>query len=238
MMELLEIKELRGGYLPDLNILNGVDLSVGAGETVGVIGLNGCGKSTLTKAIMNMIPYRSGTVYFSGMNISPLPLMKISRLGISLMQQGGVVFSNLSVADNIEIALSGHDKAMYPLLKEMIPLLSLPDKELTKLMADKLSGGQRHQLALAMALASRPKLVILDEPSAGLSPKAVTEIYQLLERIRREMNVSALIVEQNIDKAIEFCDKCVFLSQGTVVEVYENNDREATRSAVMRRLGL
>jgi len=238
MNDLLKISDLKGGYSKDLNILNGVNLTINSGEMVGVIGLNGCGKSTLAKAIVNLIPHRSGQILFKGENISSLDTCQIANIGIALMQQGGTVFQNLSVMDNIKIAFKGANAEMYTKLKSMIPLLSEPDHELSKISADRLSGGQRHQLALALALASSPDLAILDEPSAGLSPKAVGEIYTLLGVVRKELNLSALIVEQNINQAIEFCDRCVFLSEGIVVEEYNNSNKNITRNKIIARLGL
>ena len=238
MNGLLNISDLRGGYSRDLDILNGVNLTIKTGEMVGVIGLNGCGKSTLAKAILNLIPRRTGQIHFKGEDISLLKSWQVANKGIALMQQGGVVFQNLSVLDNIKMAFNGKKNDMYFKLKDMIPLLSKSNHELSKITADRLSGGQRHQLALALALAGSPDLAILDEPSAGLSPKAVTEIYALLGIVRKEMNLSALIVEQNINQAIDFCDRCIFLSEGIVVEEYINSNKEITRNKIIARLGL
>ena len=176
MSKLLEIKNLCGGYEPGVNILHGVDLTVDEGEAVGIIGLNGSGKSTLGKAVMNLIPYRKGSLIFDGQHV------------------------------------------------DVIPLLQKPKKELMRTMADKLSGGQRHELALAMTLIRKPKLVILDEPSAGLSPKAVEEMYGMLGKIRERYGVSTLLIEQNVQCAVEFCHKCMLLSMGVAFrEFVEEN---------------
>ena len=134
------------------------------------------------------------------------------------MQQGGRIFPNLSVWDNLQLAMSSNSKfkIQNSKLEEVIPLLRQPKKELEHLMADKLSGGQKHQLSLAMTLATNPSLVILDEPSAGLSPKAVEDMYQMLRDVRLKLNVTIILIEQNIAKAVEFCTGCYLLEQGLI----------------------
>jgi len=116
------------------------------------------------------------------------------------------------------------DKSYKDELAAVIPLLAMPEKELRSMMADKLSGGQRHQLALAMTLAQRPRLLILDEPSAGLSPKSVEKMYEILTQVRERMNVSTILIEQNINKAIQFCDRSLLISQGIIAKEFVNKD--------------
>lgn len=218
MKEILKISGLKGGYIPNVNILQGINLELHQGEAVGIIGLNGSGKSTLGKAIMNMIPHREGEIIFNGESINHLSTSELARRGIAIMQQGGQVFRELSVWDNLQLSIGNKkNKACISELKSIIPIWKMPEKELKARMADKLSGGQRHQLALAMALAGEPELLILDEPSAGLSPKAVEEMYGILEVVRRRMKVTIVLIEQNINKAIGFCDCCLLLGQGNLV---------------------
>lgn len=217
MSTLLEIKGLYGGYEKDVNILQGIDLTVAEGEAVGIIGLNGSGKSTLGKAIMNLIPYRSGSILFQGQPIDGLGTHELARLGIAMMHQGGVVFSNLSVWQNLQLACNSEFKIQNSELSNIIPLLRRPKKDLMRTMADKLSGGQRHELALAMTLSRQPKLVILDEPSAGLSPKAVEGMYEMLREVRKAMGVTILLIEQNVTRAVGFCERCVMMETGTIL---------------------
>lgn len=218
MSRILEIDGLRGGYLPGVDILQGVNLSVDKGEAVGVIGLNGSGKSTLGKAIMNMIPFRRGNISYMDSSIMECPTHSLARKGISIMHQGGQVFPNLSVWDNLELAFGGHlNSPFIHTIINAIPLLQASKRKLQKCGADQLSGGERHQLALAMTLAKQPKLMILDEPSAGLSPVSVGKIYDILSQIRVELDISLILIEQNIAKAIEFCDRCILLRQGQIV---------------------
>lgn len=216
MKNLLQIDDLYGGYKDGVNILQGVNLTVDEGETVGIIGLNGSGKSTLGKAIMNMLPYRTGSIVFDGQNVESRSTHELAKLGIAIMHQGGAVFPNLSVWQNLQLACNSEFNIQNSKLAELIPLLQRPKKELMHIMADTLSGGQRHELALAMTLARKPKLVVLDEPSAGLSPKAVDEMYELLEKVRSSLGMTMLIIEQNIDKAVSFCDRCVKVDVGKV----------------------
>jgi len=225
MTEILKISSLTGGYVPGLKILRGVDLTLKQGETMGIIGLNGSGKSTLGKAVMNMIPWRQGVITFEGKNIMDMSTSSLAQSGISIMQQGGQVFRELSVWENLQIAFGRiKDKSYKDELAAVIPLLAMPEKELRSMMADKLSGGQRHQLALAMTLAQRPRLLILDEPSAGLSPKSVEKMYEILTQVRERMNVSTILIEQNINKAIQFCDRSLLISQGIIAKEFVNKD--------------
>ena len=224
-MQVLEIHNVRGGYIPELDILQGIDLTLSEGDVVGVLGLNGSGKSTLGKAIMNMIPRREGEIRFCGKSITSLATHELATRGIAIMQQGGQVFNTMSVWENLQLAFGNvQDKEYIVQLQEIVPLLARPKKELQHTMADKLSGGQRHQLALAMTLARHPKLAILDEPSAGLSPKSVEEMYKILQQVRERLGVTILLIEQNIAKAIDFCDRSILLAQGTIAHEFISDD--------------
>lgn len=219
----LEIKNLWGGYTEGVDILRGIDMEVQQGEIVGIIGLNGSGKSTLGKSIMNMIPIRRGQILFEGEDITSLKTHELSRRGISIMQQGGRIFPNLSVWDNLQLAAQASNSKFNiqnSELGEIIPLLQRSKRELQHHMADKLSGGQRHQLALAMTLATNPRLVILDEPSAGLSPKAVEEMYYILSSVRSLGKISIMLIEQKISKSISFCRNVFLIQQGRVSDVF------------------
>lgn len=225
MSEILKISGLWGGYKEGVDILRGIDMTIQEGEAVGIIGLNGSGKSTLGKAIMNMIPIRRGEILFYGEDITAFTPGRLARRGISIMQQGGRVFPNFSVWDNLRLAMADNRSnvnVQWSVLAEFVPLLKHPNKDLQSLMADKLSGGQKHQLSLAMTLATNPRLVILDEPSAGLSPKAVEELYQLLRDVRAKLNVTIILIEQNIAKAVGFCDRIILIRQGVAAQVQPN----------------
>lgn len=224
---ILELKNIKGGYTKGVDILRGVNLSVENGEALGIIGLNGSGKSTLGKSIMNMLPYQSGTILFEGNDISDLSTSEIASKGISIMHQGGKVFDNMTVNDNLSLA-----GKMASDFKELIPLLK---ENIGSRMADRLSGGQRHQLALAMALLTHPRLVILDEPSAGLSPKAVEEMYQVLSVVKERLGVSIILIEQNISKAISFCDRSILIAQGQIEQEFTNRDIKEIESIMFNK---
>ncbi len=226
MSALLEIRELWGGYQEGVDILRGVSMEVQQGEPIGIIGLNGSGKSTLGKAIMGMIPYRRGSIVFEGEDITGLKTHELAHRGLAIMQQGGRVFPTLSVWDNLQLATQANNsefRIRNSELAEIIPLLRRPKRELQRLMADKLSGGQKHQLSLAMTLATHPKLVILDEPSAGLSPIAVQEMYDMLNRIRDCWNITTMLIEQKISKSVSFCEKNLLVQHGTISDVFFND---------------
>lgn len=224
---ILELKNIKGGYTKGVDILRGVNLSVKNGEALGIIGLNGSGKSTLGKSIINMLPSQSGTILFEGNDISDLSTSEIASKGISIMHQGGKVFDNMTVNENLSLA-----GKMDSEFKELIPLLK---ENIGNRMADRLSGGQRHQLALAMALLTHPRLVILDEPSAGLSPKAVEEMYQILSAVKENLGVSIILIEQNISKAISFCDRSILIAQGQIEKEFTNKDIKEIESIMFNK---
>lgn len=224
MSEILKINDLWGGYQEGLDILRGISIDVQQGEAVGIIGLNGSGKSTFGKAIMNMLPFRKGEIFFEGEDIASLTTSQLSHRGISIMQQGGRVFKNLSVWDNLQLSQSKQSPDYLEVLKDIIPMLQRPKKELQRTMADKLSGGQKHQLSLAMTLATNPRLVILDEPSAGLSPKAVEDMYIALRAIREKLGITIILIEQNIARALSFCDRCTLIKQGCIANLFTGDE--------------
>ena len=213
---ILELENIKGGYTKNVDILRGVSLSVEKGEALGIIGLNGSGKSTLGKSILNMLPHQSGTISLDGEDISLLSTSEIADKGISIMHQGGKVFENLTVDENLSLA-----GKISPDFKNLIPLLQ---EGIGDRMADRLSGGQRHQLALSMSILSHPRLLILDEPSAGLSPKAVDDMYSILSTIKKELGISIILIEQNISKAITFCNRSLLIAQGQIEQEFKNQN--------------
>ena len=238
-MSHLAINGLHAGYEKGVEILKGIDIDIRDGEVLGVVGLNGSGKSTFGKAVMNLLPYRSGAFVLDGKDISGLAAQDLSRLGIAIMRQGGQVFLTMTVKENLDIAFGSTGESAYRRkISDMIPLLRGNEKGVLHRSADKLSGGQRHELALAMALATQPSLMVLDEPSAGLSPVAVEQMYALLTEVRRSLNMTLILIEQNINKAISFCDRCVLLSQGTIRKEFSGMGEVEMRNAIMTELGL
>jgi ABC-type branched-subunit amino acid transport system ATPase component len=206
----LELKNITGGYTSGHPILHGVNLTIESGQAVGIIGLNGSGKSTFTKAVMNTLPFRQGEMYIDGADAFGQTTRALCDSGIALFLQSGSVFDELSVMENLYFAARAKAD-----IAEIRPFFRFEDAFLRK-NADKLSGGQRHQLALAMCLLRRPKLLILDEPSAGLSPQAVEETYRILQNLRESRKLTIVLIEQNVNKAVQFCDEVNLLRNGVI----------------------
>ncbi len=208
----LECNGIAAGYVKDLNILQGIDLVVKEKEIVSIIGPNGAGKSTLLKAIMGLINVSGGRFYINGIEKTNLATHKIVNEGIGYVPQVANVFPSLTIEENLEIgswSLNKHQKENLKQILEQFPLLA--DRKKDK--AGNLSGGQRQILALARALITKPTLLLLDEPSAGLSPVAINEVFSIIKDIN-ESGVSILLVEQNAKRALSFSDRGYVLDQG------------------------
>ena len=222
---ILVLKDLYAGYTKENMILKGLDLTVAENEIVAIVGQNGSGKSTLAKAIMNLLPYKKGGIIFDGKNITHKESSLIAKMGIGFFMQGGRIFPNLTVEENLAFAAGDLSRKGF---KERIAsfrdYFELLQNGRMNLQASYLSGGEQHQLALAMALMQRPKFLILDEPSAGLSPANVTNLFQTLKRIRDRESVCLLIIEQNVNAVLSMSNRIVLLLEGTInKEEYSNN---------------
>lgn len=211
---LLEVEELDAGYGP-LQILFGVSLQVGVGEQVLVFGPNGAGKSTLMKALLGLVVPSRGRIAFEGRPIAGLPTEAIVRRGIGYVPQLENVFGSMTVAENLEMGgatLSlGLVSRRVRELEERFPLLG----ERRRQLARTLSGGQRQILAMARALMQEPRLLLVDEPTAGLAPQVVREIFETIRDISGA-GTAVLMVEQNARQALEFVDHGVVLENGAV----------------------
>src|SRR5476649_2794440 len=211
-MSLLEVADLRGGYAAADEIVKGAALHVDAGEIVALIGPNGAGKSTLLKLIAGLLRPSGGRIRFKDREITRLSAPEISRLGLSFVPQERNVFGTMSVAENLEIGgyLDGvHAKRHMAELYERFPMLA--DKR--RAAARTLSGGQRQILAMAVALMNAPALLLLDEPTAGLSPRAAEELFGTIVALNRS-GVAILMVEQNALEALEVSARAYVLVQG------------------------
>ncbi len=212
---MLSIKDLHAGY-EELEVLKGVSLEVNPGEIVALIGPNGAGKSTIIKSIFNITKVSSGKIFFKNKNITHLKTHELVELGISYVNQGRINFTNLTVEENLTIGAElTQEKEIVQKNLETIykkfPLL----RERRKQLAFGLSGGQQQLLAISRALMQNPVLLLVDEPSLGLSPKAQTEIFSIIKKLRDE-GIAILIVEQNAKKAIELADRTYLLEEGEV----------------------
>ncbi len=206
---MLEVRELGVRY-GRVEVVHGIDLQLAEGEALGVIGPNGAGKSSIVRAICGLLQPK-GTVRFDGREISGLVPEEIARLGLALVPEGRQIFKTLSVAENLRLGARGGESEKSKRVLERFPVLH----ERAEQRADRLSGGEQQQLALARALVSEPRLLIIDEPSLGLAPKMIDVIYELLAGLRAA-RVTMLLVEQNAARTIEFCDRCAVLSGGEI----------------------
>lgn len=198
------------------HILHDMSLEIAEGELVAVLGRNGAGKTTLLRSITGETPPRSGTIYLDGVNITHLKPHVRARLGISYVPQGRQIIPDLTVEENIQVALLGkHMSAgkIPDLVFDFFPAL----KALVKRKGGHLSGGQQQQLAIARALVQEPKLLLLDEPTEGLQPSVVEEIDALLKLIPTQRNCTILVVEQNLDFVRDITERFAILDTGRLV---------------------
>jgi branched-chain amino acid transport system ATP-binding protein len=211
---LLEIRGLSAGY-GKIGVLQGIDLSVGKGEIVALLGPNGAGKTTLLKAVSGLLP-RSGSIRFAGKDMSGAGPRDAVREGLVHVVEGHRVFTQLTVYDNLLLAGYGMPRAALPERVEDA-LAFFP--EIAAKRADRaitLSGGQQQMLAVAQGLVRRPRLLMLDEPSAGLSPVLVDRVLAAAARLR-EAGTAVLLVEQLIEKALALADRVYALARGSIV---------------------
>ena len=219
---LLIADELVAGYLPGVNILNGCNITVHDGELVGIIGPNGAGKSTCLKAVFGLIPVRGGKVTLRGEDIANLKAHELVERGVGYVPQNDNVFPRLTVRENLEMGVYLRPKAFkasFARVVDMFPRLG----ERKDQRAGALSGGERQMLAMGRALMMEPSVLLLDEPSAGLSPALQDDVFLRCRRIN-EAGVSILMVEQNASKCLQICDRGYVLDQGA--NAYTGSGRE------------
>lgn len=214
---MLEVKGLSTFY-GNACALSDVSFKLEKEEIVSVIGANGAGKSTLMKSIMGVVKPRSGQIVYDGKDISHMPTHQIVKNGIVYVPEGRDVFTGLSVQDNLKMGafsqrVSTKDmEARFEEMYEMFPRL----KERRRQMAGTLSGGEQQMLAIARGLMSRPRIIMFDEPSLGLAPVIVEEVFDLIYRINTQMHLSVVLVEQNAFAALSIADHAYVLENGVV----------------------
>ncbi len=226
-MAMLEVKELNV-YYGVIQALKGINFEVNEGEIVTLIGANGAGKTTAMHSIMGLIPVTSGTVTYMGQQINHVPPHKIVHMGMTQVPEGRRIFQELTVYENI--LLGAYIQKDKKAIKEDIELVyeNFPRlEERKKQVAGTLSGGEQQMLAMGRALMSRPKLLMLDEPSMGLSPLFVDQVFEVIQRIHRE-GTTILLVEQNAGKSLAISDRAYVLENGKVA--YSGTAKELSES--------
>ena len=209
---LLAATDLVAGYLPGVNILNGCDLVLHPGELIGIIGPNGAGKSTLLKALFGLVNVRSGSVTLAGEDITNLRADHLVQRGVGFVPQNNNVFPSLTIEENLQMGAFQAPKKFaerFAFVSDLFPTLA----ERRRQRAGSLSGGERQMVAMARALMMEPSVLLLDEPSAGLSPVKQDETFLRTRRINKA-GVSVVIVEQNARRALQICDRGYVLDQG------------------------
>ena len=236
MSAALEVKNVHAGY-GQASVLEGISISVAPGEITSVVGANGAGKTTLLHTIAGVIQPSSGSIIFDGKDISRSKAHELPSRGLALVPEGGRLFPFMTVEENLEMGgfskrRSADFKPRIDEVMELFPIL----RQRRSQLAGHLSGGERQMCAVARAVMSGPKLLMLDEPSVGLSPKMVGEVFHLVERLARTRGLTVVLVEQNVQEALAVSDRAYVLDRGRIVRSAKSSelgDDPAIRAAYM-----
>ncbi|NYF09685.1 branched-chain amino acid transport system ATP-binding protein [Leifsonia sp. AK011] len=218
----VRVTDLYAGYLPGVNILNGTNLVAEQGELIGIIGPNGAGKSTLLKAIFGQVKVRGGSITLRGSEITGLKANKLVAKGVGFVPQTNNVFPSLTIAENLQMGLYQRPKVYQERLEFVTGIFAELGKRLGQ-RAGSLSGGERQMVAMSRALMMDPQVLLLDEPSAGLSPARQDDAFLRVSEINKA-GVTTIMVEQNARRCLQICDRGYVLDQGT--DAYTGTGRE------------
>jgi len=211
---MLQLQQLAAGY-GNIKALKNIDITVPAGSIVSLIGANGAGKTTVMKVIMGLIKPESGQIFFKGQNISGVATHKIVSLGLSLVPEGRSILSRMTVLENLEMgACQRKDNEVQADLHRIFQRFPILEERKAQL-GGTLSGGQQQMLAIGRALMSRPELLLLDEPSMGLAPLVVADIFKVIQEINQE-GTTVLLVEQNVRQALKIANYAYVLETGRI----------------------
>ena len=213
---LVSAKDLVAGYLPGINILNGCNLYANKGELVGIIGPNGAGKSTLLKALFGLVKIREGNVILAGEEITNMRADQLVERGIGFVPQSNNVFPSLTIEENLQMGayVREDDEVQADIAKVFAIFPRLKERALQ--LAGTMSGGEQQMLAMARALMSRPRLLLLDEPSMGLAPIMVERIFEVVREVAQQ-GVTILLVEQNVRQALAIATRGYVMESGRIV---------------------
>ena len=220
-------------YYGDSYILQGLSIQVKAGEVVAVLGRNGVGKTTLVRSVIGLTPPRRGRIVFKERDITRLPAYRIARLGIGLVPQGRRIFPSLSVRENLDVVARGDGRWTRSRILELFPNLAARLRQL----GGKLSGGEQQMLAAGRALVTNPELILLDEPSEGLSPLMVRELGKVIEALKLA-GTAVLLIEQQLRFATRYADRIYLMSKGRIVHECKPAELAADADVRARYLGV
>ena len=210
---MFEVKDYHVAY-GQSEVINGMNLSLKPKEIVAIMGRNGMGKNTLMKSLIGMIPTRSGSVQLEGKELSGMKSHQRVASGLGFVPQGRMIFSTMTVQENIETGLTSTDATKVPEdLYSLFPVLL----EMKSRRGGNLSGGQQQQLAIARALASEPSVLLLDEPTEGIQPSIIKEMARTLKQIRTQRNLSIIVSEQVLSFALDIADRIIVIEKGKIV---------------------
>ena len=214
MTPLLDIRSLRGGY-GQVEVLRGVDLAVQPGEMVALLGSNGAGKSTLNNVVSGIYPAWAGSVVFDGHDLTRAHYRDVVQAGLIQVPEGRKVFPNLSVLENLELGSFARARERRAVNLEKVFGIFPRLRERLQQLAGTMSGGEQQMLAIGRGLMAEPRLLILDEPSLGLSPLLVDEMFSLIRRLRDD-GLAVLLVEQNVGQSLEIADRAYVMENGSI----------------------
>ncbi len=225
---MLEVRALDVSY-GDAPALWGISMTVGAGELVAVVGPNGAGKTTMINSVARILPSRGGSIWLDGVDVTGLPSQEMCERGVALIPEGRRLFVGMTVEENLEMgcyrpAARVHRLQGMERVYEIFPIL----KERRRQIAGTLSGGQQQMLAVGRALMARPKLLLVDEPSLGLSPLITEQLFEVLKKIHAD-GMSMLLIEQNVGLALEIAQRAYVLEGGRIVSEGKPKELLATR---------
>ena len=233
---MLTVEDLHASYGGSL-ILHGIDLSVRRGEIKAIMGRNGMGKTTFLKTIMGLLVPHTGKIIFEDQPIQGLRTHQIAARGISYVPQGREIFDDFTVMENLRLGSLMSPRSMREIpdeIFEYFPILA----ERKSQRAGSFSGGEQQMLALARAFVSRPRLLLLDEPSEGIQPSIVDQIGDILKKINSDMDITILIVEQNVDMILNVAAICAFMEKGRIVQTCSIEDIRGDDTIITRHMAV